>query len=79
MDDTSTSMEKILKLLYEESPLSPKIIAERLNLKESYVRMLLSHARSLGVVRLYKGIRGLYTLSSYGREFVRQKLEEASE
>ena len=71
-----TSMEKILKLLYEESPLSPKIIAERLGLKESYVRMLLSHARSLGAVRLYKQIRGLYELTEHGKRIVQQKLKE---
>jgi len=74
-----TSLEKILHLLAEESPLSPKIIAERLEMKEPTVRTLLSHAKSLGAVKNYKGIRGLYELTDYGRRIVRQKLKEASE
>ena len=75
----STSIEKILKLLSEESPLSPKIIAERLEMKEPTVRTLLSHAKSLGAVKNYKGIRGLYQLTQYGEELVKQKLKEESE
>jgi len=68
-----TSIEKILHLLAEESPLSPKIIAERLEMKEPTVRTLLSHCKSLGVVKNYKGIRGLYVLTDYGKKLVEEK------
>ena len=75
----STSMEKILKILYNESPLSPKVIAERLEMNTSTVRVLLSHAKSLGAVTNYKKIRGLFILTPYGKRLVQQKLKEDSE
>jgi len=70
-----TSMERILKLLYEESPLSPKVIGERLGMPASTVRALLSYAKSLGAVVNYKGIRGLFTLTEYGKQLVKRKME----
>jgi len=51
-----TSMDRILKLLAQESPLSPKLIGERLNIPATTVRSLLSQAKSLGAVDNYKGI-----------------------
>jgi len=76
---TETQTDRILKLLAEESPLSPKVIGERLGIKTSSVRPILSTAKSMGLVKNFKTITGMFELTELGRKVVEEKQIEGSQ
>lgn len=84
---TETQTDKILKLLAEESPLSPKVIGERLGIKTSSVRPILSSLKSMKMVEHHKSISGivlpsnfpLFQLTDLGRKIVEEKQSAGSQ
>lgn len=73
MKDTATT--KIIKLLNQESPLTPKQIAGKLKIPSSTVRAVLTMLKSMGLVRYYDGMirydpakgRAYYELTPEGK------------
>lgn len=77
MSMTETQTDKILKLLAEESPLSPKVIGGRLGIKANSVRPILSSLKSMNMVEPYREIRGMFQLTSLGKRIVEEKKVES--
>ena len=80
-----TAMIRILKILAEESPLSPMQIADKLNMPSSTVRSTLTMLKNVGFVRYFTGTmrydptkgRSFYELTPEGKRRVKEL--EASE
>ena len=69
---------QILRLIRDEGPLSAKNIRERLDGKRGTVYPLISILRELGLVEYFKGMDGIYTVTSLGKEALKKIDEKQS-